>query len=89
MRTGPAGYSGPDREQQFVIHTPWGGRVNRPLALAMEAAWHDRFASVADVHCDNNAIVVQVKDEVDPGVFLSLVTPRNFDALLRRRYRCR
>ena len=83
VKSGPGGYSGPDREQQIILHTTWGGRVNRPLALALEAAWRARFPGEADVHADNNAIVVQVKDEVDPALFLSLVTPANFEALLR------
>ena len=83
VKSGPGGYSGPDREQQIILHTLWGGRVNRPLALALEAAWRARFPAKADVHADNNAIVVQVKDEVDPALFLSLVTPANFESLLR------
>ena len=86
VHSGPGGYTGPDREQQIILHTQWGGCVNRPIALALEAAWRERFASAADVHADNNAIVVQVKEvkEVDPALFLSLVTPDNFEPMLRR-----
>ena len=83
VQSGPGGYTGPDREQQIVLHTLWGGRVNRPLALALQAAWRERFPGEADIHADNNAIVVQVKEEVDPALFLSLVTPANFESLLR------
>ena len=82
--SGPGGYTGPDRDRQVILHTTWGGRVNRPVALALEAAWRERFGSRAEVHADNDAIVVQVKDEIDPAVLLSLVTPANFEALLRR-----
>ena len=84
VQSGPGGYAGPDREQQVVLHTLWGGRVNRPIALALEAAWQQRFAHAADVFADNDAIVVQVKDDVDPALLLSLVTPANFETLLRR-----
>lgn len=84
VMSGPGGYTGPDRERQIIVHTIWGGRVNRPIALALEAAWQERFPYQADVFADNNAIVVQVKDEVDPAVLLSLVTPANFEPLLRR-----
>ena len=84
VRSGPGGYAGPDREQQIVLHTLWGGRVNRPIALALETAWRERFDSAADVHADNNVIVVQVQEEVDPALFLSWVTPANFEPLLRR-----
>jgi len=84
VMSGPGGYTGPDRERQIILHTIWGGRVNRPIALALEAAWQERFPYRAEVFADNDAIVVQVKDEVDPAVLLSLVTPANFEPLLRR-----
>ena len=83
VRTGPGGYVGPDREQQVVLHTFWGAPVNQPLALALRAAWRARFGADADVHADNNAIVVQVPAATDPALLLSLVTPANFEALLR------
>ena len=79
----PGGYQGPDREQQVVLHTFWGGRVNRPYALALEAALSERLPGVPDIHADNNAIAIQVKEMIDPGELLSLVTPANFEALLR------
>ena len=84
VMSGPGGYTGPDRERQIILHTIWGGRVNRPIALALEAVWQERFPYRAEVFADNDAIVVQVKDEVDPAVLLSLVTPANFETLLRR-----
>ena len=84
VMSGPGGYGGPDRERQIILHTNWGGRVNRPIALALEAAWRARFPYGADAFADNDAIVVQVKDEVDPAVLLSLVTPANFEPLLRQ-----
>lgn len=83
VMSGPGGYAGGDREQQVILHTTWGGRVNRPIALALEAAWRQRFPRPAEVHADNDAIVVQVKEGVDPAVLLSLVTPANFEPLLR------
>ena len=38
VRTGPGGYRGPADIQQLVIHSLWGGKVNRPWALALAAA---------------------------------------------------
>ena len=84
VHSGPGGYAGPDREQQIILHTLWGGRVNRPVALALAAAWQEHFASRAEIAADNNAIVVQVKDRLDPALVLSLVTAANFERLLRR-----
>ena len=82
--SGPGGYAGPDRQRQVVLHTTWGGRVNRPIALALEAAWRERFGTRAEVFADNDTIVVQVKEDIDPGVLLGLVTPANLESLLRR-----
>ena len=84
VRSGPGGYSGPDREQQVVLHTCWGGQVNRPIALALESAWRERFDSEAEIHADNYAIAIQIKDDVDPAAFVSMVTPANFETLLRQ-----
>ena len=87
VRTGPGGYAGPNRERQIVLHTLWGGRVNLPLALALSAAWRQRFGTEVDIHADDNAIALQVPGEapeVAPELLLSLVTPANFEALLRR-----
>ena len=84
VRAGPGGYRGPDAPRQLVIHTLWGGAVNRPWALALDAAWRDRFDTVPDVHADNNAVVVQLKQDLDPDTLLHMVTPENLDALLRQ-----
>ena len=83
VRSGPDGYAGPDAPQQLVIHSFWGGRLNRPWALALEAAWRQRFDAVPEIHADNNAIVVQVKDEQLAAEILGWVTPENLDELLR------
>ncbi len=84
VRTGPGGYRGPDAPRQLVIHTFWGGAVNRPWALALEAAWRERFETTPDVHADNNAVVVQLKQDLDPEALLDMVTPDNLDALLQQ-----
>ena len=84
VRSGPGGYKGPDAPRQLVIHTFWGGAVNRPWALALEAAWRERFDTTPDIHADNNAVVVQLKQDLDPEALLETVTPDNLDALLRQ-----
>ena len=84
VRSGPDGYAGPDAPHQLVIHSFWGGRLNRPWALALEAAWRERFDGAPEIHADNNAIVVQVKDLAVAEELLGWVTPENLDSLLRR-----
>lgn len=84
VRGGPAGYHGPDNPQQVVLHTYWGGCLNQPFALALRAAWHNRFGDKLDIHADNNAIVLQVKGDPNPHEILSLVTAANLLMLLRQ-----
>ena len=102
VHSGPGGYAGPDGERQIILHTTWGGRVNRPIALALQAAWREHADArgraagpnargddgapleTVDFHADNNAIALQVKEDVDASWLLSLVTPANFESLLRR-----
>ena len=84
VRSGPDGYAGPDAPQQLVIHSFWGGRLNRPWALALEAAWRERFDATPEIHADNNAIVLQVKDALLPEELLGWVTPENLDGCLRQ-----
>ena len=84
IRSGPGGYRGPGDAQQTVIHSLWGGGVNRPWALALTAAWPDLFGGKAEIHADNNAIVLQHRGEVDPAVLLSAVTPETLLPLLRQ-----
>ena len=84
VQSGPDGYAGPDAPRQLVIHSFWGGRLNRPWALALEAAWRERFDAAPEIHADNNAIVVLIKDLPAAEEILGWVTPENLDGLLRR-----
>ena len=43
VQSGPEGVPG----NQVVIHTGWGGRVNRPFALALSAAWESATAPMS------------------------------------------
>ena len=84
VQSGPDGYAGPDAPRQLVIHSFWGGRLNRPWALALEAAWRERFDAAPEIHADNNAIVLLIKELPAAEELLSWVTPENLDGLLRR-----
>lgn len=83
IQAGPGGYKGPDAISQMVLHTFWGGRLNRPWALALAAALEARLDYVPEVHADNNAIAIQLKTPMDPAELLSLVRADNFRGLIR------
>ena len=84
VATGPGGYRGADAERQLVLHTHWGARLNRPLALALQALWRERYDTVPEMHTDNDAIIIQSKHEADVEALLADLTADALDALLRR-----
>jgi ATP-dependent Lhr-like helicase len=77
--------TGPGGTPQAVIHTLWGGRVNRPLAMAMDAAWEDRFGYRPEIYVSNDSIVLQLPHEISAGELLSLVGSTQVESYLRIR----
>ncbi|MEM8766255.1 MAG: DEAD/DEAH box helicase [Pseudomonadota bacterium] len=83
VQTGPGGYKGPDDISQLVLHSFWGGRLNRPWALALAAALEAHLGYAPEIHADNNAVAIQLKSPMEPAELLGLVRPDNLRALLR------
>jgi ATP-dependent Lhr-like helicase len=77
--------TGPGGTPQVVIHTMWGGRVNRPLAMALDAAWEDRFGHRPEIYVSNDSIVLQLPHEISGEELLSLVGSTQVESLLRTR----
>lgn len=83
VQFGPDGYLGPDSPKHMVVHSFWGGRLNRPWALALEAAWRRAHDSVPEIHADDDAVIIRYKHRLPPEEVLGMVTPENLDSLLR------
>ena len=81
VRTGPDGAP----VNQVVIHTLWGGHVNRPFAMALDAAWEQRHGVRLEVYPADDCVVVMAPDAPDAAELMSLVTPENVEPLLRGR----
>ncbi|RJR43177.1 MAG: DEAD/DEAH box helicase [Desulfobacteraceae bacterium] len=81
VSTGPGGYPG----TQVVLHTVWGGRVNRPYAMALEAAWESRFGHRVELYPGDDCILLQLPHDVGSEELLSLVTEANVRELLKKR----
>jgi ATP-dependent Lhr-like helicase len=77
--------SGPGGTPQAIIHTMWGGRVNRPLAMALDAAWEGRFGHRLDLFVSDDCIVFQLPHEIAAEEILSLVGSTQVESLLRSR----
>jgi ATP-dependent Lhr-like helicase len=82
VQGGPGGYDNPSGNQQTIVHTMWGGQVNRPFALALAAALESQLGPGIEVHSDNDAVMVQAPDTLAPEDILSTVTTANLDEWL-------
>ncbi len=79
IKSGPGSAPG----NHIVLHTFWGGRINRPLGMALSAAWEARFEQRLEVFAENDCIVLILPGETDAETIFSLVTLENVDSLIR------
>jgi ATP-dependent Lhr-like helicase len=81
VSSGPGAVPG----NQLILHTFWGGRVNRPFAIALDAAWEAQYGHRLEIYAGNDCVAIQLPHEV-PGVeLLSLVTQHRLEDLIRNR----
>lgn len=76
----------PDRSglsRQLVLHTVWGGRVNRPLAYALAAAWRAQLGGHPEVIHGDDCIVVTHPAGTAPDDPFALVPAERIEELLR------
>jgi ATP-dependent Lhr-like helicase len=76
---------GRGEESTLYLHTLWGGRVNRPFALALQAAWEERHGAPLEVAHDDDCVAITAPDSVSAGELLALVEPAEIERLLRAR----
>lgn len=81
VSSGPAGHMG----SQVILHTFWGGRVNQPYSLALDAAWEERFHNRLEVYTANDCIIIVMPDDTAADEILSLVHSGRVEELLRTR----
>ena len=77
-------HGGREGISQVVLHTFWGGRVNRPLAIALQAAWQERHGEHLELMHDNDCLMLRLPDGVEADDLLGMVDPDNMELLLRR-----
>ena len=73
------------QDEQLILHTLAGGRVNLPWSLALREAWERRHGSPLDVLYEDDCIVIDDAQGVDADEWLSLVTADNVRELVRAR----
>ncbi|MBP7736205.1 MAG: DEAD/DEAH box helicase [Spirochaetes bacterium] len=77
--------SGASDSTETVLHTFWGGRVNRPYAMALAAAWEERYHTPLEIFVSDANILLILTGDVSIREALSLVTAENLEELLRKR----
>jgi ATP-dependent Lhr-like helicase len=78
---GPGGAPG----NMTVIHTLWGGRVNRPLAMALDAAWEEKFHHRMEFYIGDDSVALLLPHNLRAEELLSLAGSSRVESLLRRR----
>jgi len=68
--------------RQVLLHTLWGGKVNRPFALALAAAWERRYGSPLEYYVNNNGILLLLPPGFAAPDLFDLVSPANLESLL-------
>jgi ATP-dependent Lhr-like helicase len=71
--------------KQTVLHTLWGGKVNRPFAFALQAAWKREYGYTLELFANNDSILVNLPHDVDSRELFALVSPARVPELLRER----
>ena len=71
--------------KQTVLHTLWGGPVNRPFAYAIAAAWEEKYNYPLVVFVNNDCILLNLPHSFSISDILSLVPPHKVRTLLRNK----
>ncbi|MFA6110826.1 MAG: DEAD/DEAH box helicase, partial [Candidatus Latescibacterota bacterium] len=78
--------SGPQEApgNQIYLHAVWGRDVTRPFALALGAAWAERYGHAPEIHANNDGVSLILSQELPVDDLLSLVSAADAERLLRR-----
>ena len=69
----------------IILHTFWGGRVNKPLADAFALLWEDRFHYPLEHFTSNDCIIFHVPHEFSSELFREILSsPDLVPTLLRQ-----
>jgi ATP-dependent helicase Lhr and Lhr-like helicase len=69
--------------RQVVIHTFWGGTVNKPFAIALSALWEEKYGYPLLFFTDNDCIMFSLPHDFSENEILTLVNSKNIEYLLR------
>ncbi len=76
---------GEGRGRRAIYHTLWGGKLNRPWAIALGAAAEQRLGFPIAIELDDDCVTLALPDGVRPAEPLDWVRPETLEELLRGR----
>jgi ATP-dependent Lhr-like helicase len=81
VSSGPGAVPG----NQLILHTFWGGRVNRPFAIALDAAWEKQYGHRLEIYAGNDCIAMLLPHEISGADLLTLVSLHHLEDSIRTR----
>jgi ATP-dependent Lhr-like helicase len=69
--------------KQVILHTIWGGRINRPYAMALSAAWEHAYQYPLEIFADDDAILLILPHKFEIDDLLKQVNVVNVEHWLR------
>ncbi|MHC4340486.1 MAG: DEAD/DEAH box helicase [Planctomycetota bacterium] len=70
---------------QLILHAPWGGRVLRPLGVALSALWERESGFAPEVFCNDDCLLLHLPETGQAPGLLDRVGSENVEVLLRDR----
>ncbi len=71
--------------KQVILHTFWGGRINRPFALALAQAWEEEYKYPLEVFADDDCILLNLPHDFHAEELLRLVPTDKLELLLKKK----
>lgn len=68
---------------QLILHTFWGGAVNKPLALVVAALFRELYSFAPEVYANNDALLINLPTESASVEIFSLLRGKELPRLLR------
>jgi ATP-dependent helicase Lhr and Lhr-like helicase len=81
-------YNDPDNRsgnKQVILHTFWGGRVNKPFVIALSAFWEERYGYPLQFYADNDCILLSLPHDFQESEIFTFINSKDIEELLRTR----
>ncbi len=71
--------------KQVVIHTFWGGRVNKPFVIALSSIWEEKYGYALQYYADNDCIMLSLPHEFGENDLFQMINSGNIETHLRKK----